>query len=94
MLKAHKQVKTPMTDTSAPSDQINFDDAVREGKKIVARIEARNEETEHDHYLLGELADKVETSYDDCPAAPPCPCPCARFSVAPRHVLSCWDCRG
>jgi hypothetical protein len=45
-------------DTIAPTEQIPWKDAVREGKEIVAR--------EREDYLrLGELADKVEPKYGD-----------------------------
>jgi len=63
MPKVHKQVKEPAT---APSDIIPFEAAVRECKAIRARIEGRNEDTERDHFRIGEIADKVEkTKYGD-----------------------------
>jgi hypothetical protein len=69
------QAKTPVTNgsaaadtvtsTNAPADTIPWDDAVAEGKEIVARINARHEDTERDQFRLGEIADKVETKYND-----------------------------
>jgi hypothetical protein len=47
------------TDTITANDIIiPYDDAVSEGKKIVAQI---NDVTEHGHWRLGELADKADT---------------------------------
>ena len=65
MPKVHKQVKEPATDTAAPAAIIPFEDAVRECKQIRARIEGRNEDTERDHFRIGEIADKVQTKYKD-----------------------------
>jgi len=65
MPKVHKQVKEPVTDTTAPADIIPFEDAVRECKEIRARIDGRNEDTERDHFRIGEIADKVKTIYGD-----------------------------
>jgi hypothetical protein len=65
MPKVHKKVKEPATDTTAPADIIPFEDAVRECKAIRARIEGRNEDTERDHFRIGEIADKVQTKYKD-----------------------------
>jgi len=65
MPKVHKQVKEPVTDTAAPADIIPFENAVRECKEIRARIEVRNEDTERDHFRIGEIADKVQTKYGD-----------------------------
>ena len=57
---------TPATDSAALADVIPFEDAVRECKEIRARIEVRNEDTERDHFRIGEIADKVEkTKYGD-----------------------------
>ena len=65
MPKVHTQVKEAAT-ASAPADIIPFEDAVRECKQIRARIEGRNEDTERDHFRIGEIADKVEkTKYGD-----------------------------
>jgi hypothetical protein len=50
------------TDTSASSKVIPYEDAVAEGKKIVAEIE---DTTSRGQLRLGELADKVETKYGD-----------------------------
>jgi len=55
----------PTTDTSKPTEIIPFEDAVRECKKIRVQIEGRNEDTERDHFRIGEIADKVETKYGD-----------------------------
>jgi hypothetical protein len=55
--------KNGSADTSAPSDIIPFEDAVRECKEIRARTEVRNEDTERDYFRIGEIADKVETKY-------------------------------
>jgi hypothetical protein len=55
----------PTAATSVPVDTINFDDAVEQGKKIRADILAKIDEVERGHWLLGDLADKVETRYDD-----------------------------
>jgi hypothetical protein len=54
--------KQVVADTSAPTDTIPFDDAVREGKEIVARLEDIERES---HWRLGELADKLEPKYND-----------------------------
>jgi hypothetical protein len=48
--------------TEATTD---FDEAVAEGKDIIARIEARNEATGQDYDRIGELADKLETKYGE-----------------------------
>jgi hypothetical protein len=48
-------------DTSAPTETISFDEAVAEGKAIIAKIE----EAEHGQLRLGELADQLETQYGD-----------------------------
>jgi hypothetical protein len=52
-------------DISTPADTIPWDDALAEGKEIVARINARPEDTARDQFRLGEIADKVETKYND-----------------------------
>ena len=44
----------------AKADGLQFDDAVREAKQILARIEAEHRQ---DQMRLGELADKVHTTY-------------------------------
>jgi hypothetical protein len=63
---ARKQVTTGKAPTeSVTTDTIPFDQALAEGKEIVAKIHGRNEATERDHFRLGELAAKVETKYDD-----------------------------
>jgi hypothetical protein len=59
--KSNGQHPAPATDTSAPADTINFDDAVAEGKAIIAKIE----EAERGQLRLGELADQLETQYGD-----------------------------
>ena len=57
-----RNLKAPRTDTTgAPADIINYDEAVREGRKILARIE----DAERDQLRLGELADKLEPKYKD-----------------------------
>lgn len=48
-------------DTSAPTDTIDYDAAVREGKEIVLEIEA----AERGQLRLGELADNLEPKYGD-----------------------------
>jgi hypothetical protein len=57
----HKDQPAPATENGI----IPFEDAVRKCKEIRARIEGRNEETERDHFRIGEIADKVETKYKD-----------------------------
>jgi hypothetical protein len=49
---------TPASDTIAPTEQIPWKDAVREGREILARDRA-------DKLRLGELADKIEPKYGD-----------------------------
>ena len=59
MPRARKQVAT---DTSAlPTETIPYDDAVAEGKEIVAKVEA----AERGWLRLGELADQIEPKYKD-----------------------------
>jgi hypothetical protein len=48
--------------TNAPTDTIPFDDAVREGKEIIALLEDTERQS---HWRLGELADKLEPKYND-----------------------------
>lgn len=63
-----RKTKTPATDTSASTDTIPYDQAVAEGKEIVAKIEAAKrglEVAERGQLRLGELAAKVETKYKD-----------------------------
>jgi len=60
--------KQVAADTTATADTISFDDAVREGKAIVAKIEDAKralEDAERGQLRLGELAAKVETKYKD-----------------------------
>jgi hypothetical protein len=68
VMKKSTQAKTNggvPADTSTQAEVIPFDKAVSEGKEIVARINTRHEDTERDHFRLGEIADKVETKYKD-----------------------------
>ena len=58
---AHKSKKNGSADTTALTDKIPFDDAVREGKEILAKIE----DAECGQLRLGELADKLEPRYKD-----------------------------
>lgn len=63
---ARKRKSTPAaitaTDTSVPpTHTIPYDDAVSEGKEIVAKIE----DAERGQLQLGELADKLEPKYGD-----------------------------
>jgi hypothetical protein len=53
--------KQVAVNTSAPTDTIPYDKAVREGKEIVLEIEA----AERGQLRLGELADKLEPKYND-----------------------------
>jgi hypothetical protein len=59
---ATSALEPPQTTTSAPAEVIPFDEAVAEGKAIVAHIEGTKE---RGHFRLGELAAKVETKYGD-----------------------------
>jgi hypothetical protein len=45
------------TETGAPIACINYDEAVREGKAIIARVDAQ---TRCEQIRVGELADKLE----------------------------------
>jgi hypothetical protein len=75
MITMLEKVKVLPADISSPADTISFDDAVREGKEIVAKIkdakrdledaERRLEDAERDQLRLGELADKLEPKYGD-----------------------------
>jgi hypothetical protein len=58
--QASAQTTASAVDT-APTESINYDAAVTEGKAIVAKIE----EAERGQLRLGELADMVETRYSD-----------------------------
>ena len=58
---AHKSKKNGSADTTALTDKIPFDDAVSEGKEIVAQIEV----AERGQLRLGELADRLEPRYKD-----------------------------
>jgi hypothetical protein len=77
--------KQVAANTSAPTDTIPYDDAVSEGKKIIA-------DAERGQWRLGELADKVETKYDDqtlakfADAIAVTPCVLARY----RDVYRAW----
>jgi hypothetical protein len=67
----------PTADTSEPNktngsanastsvERIPWNDAVPEGKEIVAKIVAAERDIERYQWRLGELAAKVETKYDD-----------------------------
>jgi hypothetical protein len=76
-------------DTSAPTETISFDEAVIEGKAIIAKIE----EAERGQLRLGELADQLETQYGDrtlakfAKALNIAPCTLARY----RDVYRAWD---
>lgn len=76
-------------DTTAPTETISFDEAVREGKAILAKIE----EAERGQLRLGELADQLETQYGDrtlakyAKALAIAPCTLARY----RDVYRAWD---
>src|SRR5262245_41433458 len=50
--------KNGSADTSTPTDPIPFDDAVREGKKILA-------DADRGQWRLGELAHNVEKKYGE-----------------------------
>jgi hypothetical protein len=56
-----KQSRAPTTDTCTPTEVIPFDNAVSEGKEIIAQIEV----AERGQLRLGELADKLEPKYKD-----------------------------
>jgi hypothetical protein len=56
-----KQTKALATDASTSTNTIPYDQAVAEGKKILAKIE----DAERGQLRLGELAAKVETIYGD-----------------------------
>jgi hypothetical protein len=81
--KANK--KNGSSDTSAPTDTISFDEAVREGKEIVANAE-------RGQWRLGELADSVEKKYGErklakfADAIGVAPCTLARY----RDVYRKW----
>jgi hypothetical protein len=53
--------KQVAANTSAPTDTIPYDDAVSEGKEILAKIE----DAERGQLRLGELADRLEPKYGD-----------------------------
>jgi DNA repair exonuclease SbcCD ATPase subunit len=59
-MRAQKR-KQVATDTSAPTDTIPYDKAVREGKEIILEIES----AERGQLRLGELAHKLEKKYGD-----------------------------
>jgi hypothetical protein len=81
-----KQIKVQTTDKCAST--IPYNDAVREGKAILAEIEA----AERGQLRLGELADKVEPKYKDRTLAKlaaelgVAPCTLARY----RDVYRAW----
>src|SRR5215475_14309332 len=57
-----RQPPAKTTDTGAPTSYINYDEAIREGQAIVAKIEGQ---MRHEKMRLGELADKLEPKYAD-----------------------------
>jgi hypothetical protein len=61
MRKPANKKPAPSAAASGPVGCIKYNDAVAEGKKIIARIEA----AERGQLRLGELAAKVETKYGD-----------------------------
>src|SRR6266481_5382098 len=61
MSAAKSNPKNGSAETSAPTETIPFDEAVREGKEILAR----SADAERDQLRLGEIADKLEPKYDD-----------------------------
>ena len=85
---AKSKQKNGSAETSAPSDSINFDEAVAEGKDIIAKIE----EAERGQLRLGELADQLETQYGDrtlakyAEALDIAPCTLKRY----RDVYRAW----
>ena len=64
--KSNGQHPAPVTDTSEPTAQIAWNDAVDEGKRILAKIDEAERsqlEAERGQLGLGELADKVQPKY-------------------------------
>ena len=87
--KSNGHDPAPASDTSAPTENINFHKAVIEGKEILAKIE----EAKRGQLRLGELADQLETQYGERTLAKfakeldIAPCTLARY----RDVYRDWD---
>lgn len=93
--RADKSVARPKESLagSAPNDRISYDEAVTEGKAIIANMD--REQRRH-QMRLGELADRVETKYRDHTVAKfakeigVAACTLKRY----RSVYRAWDGKG